>query len=149
MPYLRPLAITGTAGIAFPTRTRTTTADEDGNVTTEPHPDVFKVGFAVEYSLIYLQSFVKDVGLREPFNRLIPLVEFSLQKPLNRGGGPTIGTVNPGVLWAGRYMQFGIEAIIPINGNTGGKTGVLTQLHFFLDDIFPRSIGKPLFNPQP
>jgi hypothetical protein len=142
--YLRPFAITGTAGIAVPTQTSTTTFDDDGNATTEQHPDVLNVGFAVQYSLLYLQSFVKDVGLGEPFNRMIPVVEFSLQKPLDRGGGPTTGTVNPGVIWAGRYMQFGIEAIIPVNGATGGKTGVLAQIHFFLDDIFPRSIGKPL-----
>jgi len=143
--YLRPFAITGTAGIAMPTRSSTTTVDENGNATTEQHPNVLNVGLAVQYSLPYLQSFVKDVGLGAPFNRMIPVVEFSLQKPLNRGGGPTTGTVNPGVLWAGKTMQFGIEAIIPINSSTGGKTGVMAQIHFFLDDIFPRTIGKPLF----
>ena len=118
--------------------------DEDGNATAEQHPDVLNVGFAVQYSLLYLQSFVKDVGLGEPFNRMIPTVELSLQKPLDRGGGPTTGTVNPGVIWAGRTMQYGIEAIVPLNSRTGGKTGVMLQIHFFLDDIFPRSIGRPL-----
>jgi hypothetical protein len=147
--YLKPLAITGTVGIAMPTRASTTTVDDNGNFTTEQHPNVLQTGFAVEYSLPYLQSFVKDVGLRGPFSRMIPLVEFSLQTPLDRGGGPTTGTVNPGVVWAGRYMQSGIEAVIPINSNTGGKTGVMAQLHFFLDDIFPKSIGKPLFQSQP
>jgi hypothetical protein len=147
--YLKPLAMTGSLGVALPTRTSTTTLDEDGNANIEPHPDVLKLGFSVQYSLPYLQSFVKDVGLREPFNRMIPLVEFSLQKPLNRGGGPTTGTVNPGILWVGKYVQLGIEAVIPINGNTGGKTGVIAQLHFFLDDIFPKSIGKPLFGSRP
>ena len=142
--YLRPLAVTGTAGVAVPTRSSTTTVDDSGNVTTEQHPHVLKLGLAVEYSLPYLQSFVKDVGLGAPFNRLIPVVEFSLQKPLDRGGGPTTRTVNPGVLWAGRTMQFGIEAIIPIN-STGGKIGVMAQIHFFLDDIFPRTIGRPVF----
>jgi len=143
--YLRPFALTGTAGMAIPTRSNTTTIDDEGNASVERHPNVLNVGFAVQYSLPYLQSFVKDIGLREPFNRMIPLVEFSLQKPLDRGGGGLTGTVNPGVLWAGRYMQFGIEAIIPVNSRTGGKTGVMVQMHFFLDDIFPRSIGKPLF----
>jgi hypothetical protein len=99
----------------------------------------------VQYSLSYLQSFVKDVGLAEPFNRMIPIVEFSLAKPIDRGGDGLTGTVNPGVIWAGRYMQFGLEAIIPVNSRTGGKTGVLAQVHFFLDDLFPRSIGKPIF----
>jgi hypothetical protein len=42
-------------------------------------------------------------------------------------------------------MQFGLEAIIPMNRATGGKTGVLFQIHFFMDDLFPKSIGKPIF----
>ncbi|HMH17606.1 MAG TPA: hypothetical protein VK572_05600 [Burkholderiales bacterium] len=141
LKYLRPFALTGSAGVGLPTRSSTTTVDDDGNVTTEQNRKVLNIGFAVEYSLLYLQSFVKDVGLGEPFNRMIPIVEFSLQRPF--GGGPTTGTINPGMLWAGRYMQYGLEAIIPV-GSTGGKTGVMFQIHFFLDDLFPKSIGKPL-----
>lgn len=144
LPYLKPFAITGTLGVALPTRSSTTTVADDGTETTTKNPNVLNVGFALEYSLLYLQSFVKDVGLSEPFNRLIPLVEVSMQKPLD-GSGPTTGTVNPGVLWAGRYMQLGLEAIIPMNKATGGKTGVLFQIHFFMDDLFPKSIGRPIF----
>jgi len=103
------------------------------------------VGFAIEYSLPYLQAFVKDMGLREPFNQLIPVVEVALSKPLDRGRGPTTGTVNPGILWAGRYMQLGLEALVPINHQTGSRVGWLAQIHFFLDDLFPTSIGKPIF----
>jgi len=143
--FLRPLAVTGVAGIALPSRKRSTAIDEDGNASVEQHPDVLKLGFAIEYSLPYLQSFVKDVGLREPFNRLIPLVEFDLQKPIDRGASAFTGTVNPGVVWAGRYMQFALEAVVPVNSRTGGRTGLLLQVHFFIDDLFPRSIGKPVF----
>lgn len=145
MPYLKPFAVTGSVGVAMPTQASTTTVDDTGTETTTRNPNVLNVGFALQYSLLYLQSFVKDVGLSEPFNRLIPLVEVSMQKPLDRGGGPTTGTINPGILWAGRYMQFGLEAIIPMNKATGGKTGVLFQIHFFMDDLFPKSIGKPVF----
>jgi hypothetical protein len=144
LPYLKPFAVTGSVGVALPTRSSTTTVADDGTETTTKNPNVLNVGFALQYSLLYLQSFVKDVGLGEPFNRLIPLVEVSMQKPLD-GSGPTTGTINPGVLWAGRYMQVGLEAIIPMNRATGGKNGVLFQLHFFLDDLFPKSIGKPVF----
>ena len=145
MTYLRPLAVTGSVGVAIPSRSSTTTVDDTGTETTTKNPNVLNVGFAVQYSLLYLQSFVKDVGLSEPFNRLIPLVEVSMQRPTD-GSGPTTGTINPGVIWAGRYMQFGLEAIIPMNRATGGKNGVLFQIHFFLDDLFPKSIGKPLFD---
>ena len=84
----------------------------------EQHPNVFKLGFAVQYSLPYLQSFVKDVGLGAPFNRMIPIVEFSLAKPIDRGGGGPVGTVNPGVIWAGQTVQLGLEAIIPMNARS-------------------------------
>jgi len=145
MPFLKPFAVTGSIGLAIPSRTNTTTFDDDGNASVEQHPNVAKLGLAIEYSLPYLQSFVKDVGLGAPFNRMIPIVELALEKPVNRGGGPTVGTVNPGILWAGRYVQVGAEAVIPVNSRTGGKTGVLLQLHFFIDDIFPRTFGKPVF----
>ena len=141
--FLRPLAVTGSVGVGFPSRTSTTTVDQDGNASVEQHPDTLQLGLALQYSLPYLQSFVKDVGLVSPFDRMVPIVELAMEKPLNRGGGRWTGTVNPGLLWAGKYLQLGIEAVIPVNG-TGGGTGVLMQLHFFLDDLFPRSLGRPL-----
>jgi hypothetical protein len=144
MKYLRPLALTGTLGVAMPTRSSTTTTDADGNEVVERHPDVLKVGFSLQYSFGYLQSFVKDVGLGEPFRRMIPIVEFSLEKPLDRGRGPTTGTWNPGVLWIGRRLQLGIEAILPINSSTPVRRGWIAQIHFFMDDLFPRSLGRPI-----
>ena len=143
--YLRPLALTGSAGLAVPTRSSTTTFGMGGDPSTERHAKIVQLGFAVEYSLPYLQSFVRDVGWRAPFSHIIPLVEVSVQKPFGRDRGPTTGTINPGVVIPGKTMQFGIEAVIPINGRNGSRTGVLMQLHFFLDDLFPTSVGRPLF----
>jgi len=148
MKYLRPFALTGSLGLALPTKASTTTLDDNGHPLVERHPNALKLGFAVQYSLPYLQSFVKDVGLGAPFNRMIPLVEFSLAKPIDRGGDGLTGTVNPGVIWAGQHLQFGLEAIIPVNSRTGAKAGIMAQVHFFLDDLFPRSIGRPLFGNQ-
>jgi len=87
---------------------------------------------------------VKDVGLSEPFSNMIPVLELALEKPIDRGAGPWRGTLNPGLLVAGRHMQFGLEAVVPV-GKSGGKVGVLAQLHFFLDDLFPTGLGQPLF----
>jgi hypothetical protein len=148
--FLKPLALTGVAGIAIPSSasTRTITVNEqtaERDVDIEPHPDVLEWGFALEYSVIYLQSQVQDMHLPVPINRLIPLVEFAMETPLNRGPtGPTTGTINPGVIWAGNYFQVGVEAVIPINEHTGNNVGVIAQLHFFLDDLFPHTIGRPL-----
>jgi hypothetical protein len=149
--FLKPFALTGQVGIAIPTSasTRSVTVDDrtgETDIEIERHPNVLQWGFALEYSVVYLQSQVQDVGLHAPLDRLIPLVEFALETPLNRGEeGQTTGTINPGVIWAGKYFQVGAEAVIPINERTGTNVGVIAQLHFFLDDLFPHSIGRPLF----
>ena len=137
LPWLRPFAITGNLGFDFPTKTESAGA---------PNPDNFNYGFAFEYSLPYLQCCVKDIGLRAPFNQLIPLVEIAFSTPMNRigPGVTTTGTVQPGVIWSGQYMQIGAEAIIPATSATGHGIGGLIQLHFYLDDLFPNSFGKPV-----
>ena len=151
LALLKPLAVTGVVGVAIPTSasSRTVTANDttgEREIEIERHPDVLEWGFALEYSIIYLQEQVKDIGLRFPFDRLIPLVEFPFQTPLNRGQeGQTTGTINPGVIWSGKYFQIGAEAVIPINSRTGSDVGFIGQLHFYLDDLFPDSLGRPLF----
>jgi hypothetical protein len=136
LPYLRPFAITGNLGFDFPTKV------ESAGV---PNPTNFNYGFAFEYSLPYLQCCVKDIGLREPFNRLIPLVEVAFTTPINRvPATQTIGTIQPGVIWAGDYFQIGAEAILPANRVTGHGYGGVIQFHVYLDDLFPRSIGQPI-----
>jgi hypothetical protein len=137
MSWLRPIAVTGNLSFDFPTKT-----ESAGN----QNPNNFNYGFAFEYSLEYLQHHVKDVGLSAPFDRMIPLVEMSFSTALNRGqGGQTVGTIQPGVIWSGQYFQIGAEAIIPANSASGHGVGAMVQLHFYLDDIFPNSIGRPLF----
>ena len=143
--YLRPFAVTGLVGYGIPTRSSTTTINEEGDPDVERHPHVLEWGFALQYSIPYLQSFVRDVGLKAPFNRMIGVVEFPMETALDRGGGGTTGTVNPGVIWAGQNIQLAVEAVIPVNRRTGGSVGLIAQLHFFLDDLFPQTLGKPIF----
>jgi len=136
LPYLRPFAITGNLGFDFPTKV------ESASV---PNPTNFTYGFAFEYSFPYLECCVKDIGLRAPFNQLFPLVEVSFSTAMNRGlGGQTTGTIQPGIIWAGPYFQIGAEAILPATRLTGHGYGGVVQLHFYLDDLFPRGIGKPI-----
>jgi hypothetical protein len=137
LSWVRPVAITGLVGVGLPS-----SASTEGS----PNPAVLRLGFAFEYSLIYLQEQVRDIGLRAPFDRMIPLVEISLSDPHDRGqSGLVTGTVNPGVIWSGKYFQVGAEAVIPINSRTGNDVGFIAQLHFYLDDLFPHSLGRPLF----
>ena len=147
MRYWRPLALTGSLGVGFPTRSATRLVDDEGEESVERHPHTLEWNFALEYSIPYLQSFVKDMGIGAPFDRMIPVVEFAMSTPLDRGRGGTTGTINPGVLWAGTYAQVSLEAVIPVNDRSGKGVGWLAQLHFFLDDLFPHSLGRPLVSP--
>jgi hypothetical protein len=156
---LKPLAITGRLGVDLPTRgknvTTTVLPTNDEQVTDNVaeierdityNPSSLSWGFTVQYSLQYLQAFVKDIGLRAPFDRMIPLVELPLETCLNGGcGGRTTGTVNPGLIWFGKYLQLGLEATIPINDRSGKNIGVRGLVHFFIDDLFPQSLGRPIF----
>src|SRR5438552_11899026 len=136
LTWLKPFAITGNLGFSFPTKIN---SNGDLNQTT------FNAGFAIEYSLEYLQHHVRDIGLGAPFDRLIPLVEITVTTPLNRSFNPvtrltngtghaTTGVIAPGVIWAGQYFQIGAQAIIPYGEGQGHGVGALLQLHFYLDD---------------
>jgi hypothetical protein len=129
LKYDRPFALTGTLAEDLPN-----SAD----------PDSLEWGFALEYSLPYLSSQVKDLGLPAPLKNFIPLVEFSFDTPENRGGGETTGTINPGLLYETKYFQIGAEAIIPVNHATGNEVGAVVQLQIFLDDLMPKLFGHPL-----
>jgi hypothetical protein len=144
LKYLRPLAITGVGGLNFPTRSRNVIL-HNGETEIESHPVTFIWGGSVQYNFQYLQSFVKDIGLRSPFDRMIPIVEVPLETCLNRGcGGETRGSVNPGLIWFGKFLQLGLEAVIPINPRSGKHVGALGMVHFFIDDLFPNSLGRPI-----
>jgi hypothetical protein len=130
LKYARPLAVTGEVGV---------------NIPTSAEPVAMQWGGALEYSLPYLQSQVKDLGLRAPFNRLIPLVEFSLNSPVDRDGGPTTGTINPGILYENTWFQIGAEALIPVNRASGNSVGGIVQVQIFIDDIWPKIFGHPIF----
>lgn len=129
--YLRPIAVTGAIS---------------PNFTTSPSaPDSLDWGFTFQYSLPYLQSFVKDVGLRAPFNHMIPVIETPMNTCLNLGcRGQTTGTINPGVIWFSRWGQLALETTVPVNSRSGNHVGLLFQVHFYFDDIFPDSMGRPL-----
>jgi hypothetical protein len=147
LEWLKPIAVTGAFGFAIPTRrfNKTFTVSDEGDeggggvqVEKELNPQVMQWGFSLQYSLQYLQSFVRDVGLPAPFNRMIPIVEFPMQTPVQGPrSGRTTGTINPGVIWFGRYIQLGLELQLPVNRESGKNVGVIGQLHFYLDDIAP------------
>jgi len=153
LSWVRPIAITGQLGYGIPGRNSTTTFGIDPDtggptVDTELNARVLNWGGSIQYSMPYLKSAVTDLGLPDFINHLIPLVEANLQTPVANtltSGTMTTGTINPGVIWVGNTFQVGIEALIPINRESGTNVGVIAQLHLYLDDIDPHGIGKPIF----
>jgi hypothetical protein len=145
--FLKPMAITGVIGPNFPSQKQTITVNEDtGDIDVERHPTTLTWAFTLQYSLMYLQSAVKDVGLGTPFNRMVAIVEFPMETCLNTDcKNQTSGTVNPGIAWIGKYSELGIAAEIPMNPRSGTGTGVFVLFHLFIDDLFPNSIGRPIF----
>jgi hypothetical protein len=141
LSWIRPFAVTGQVGYQIPT-------DSFDFTQSVFIPQQLVYGASLQYSMPYLKSEVIDLQLPEFFNHLIPIVEVSLTTPVaNNFGNPytTTGTVNPGVIWVGSYFQVGLEAQIPINRESGSGVGVLGQLHLYLDDMFPTTVGQPLF----
>ncbi len=137
MNFFRPFAITGVIGPSFPTES---TADG------ERIPTTLTWAFSLQYSFMYLQSFVKDVGLGVPFNRMILVTEFPMETCMSADcKGQVTGTVNPGIVWCGKVMEFGIAAQIPVNSRSGSSVGVLGLFHLYVDDLFPYSLGRPIF----
>src|SRR4029077_4997630 len=64
LAFLKPFALTGQIGIAIPTIASTRSAPVEAQtceleIEIERHPDVIEWGFALEYSVIYLQSHEK------------------------------------------------------------------------------------------
>jgi hypothetical protein len=148
--WLRPFAITGQVGYAIPGSSSTAVTDPDtGDVSLVANPRVLIWGGSLQYSLPYLKSAVVDLGLPDFFNHLIPIVEAQLSTPVSNfsdSGTETTGTINPGIIYVGSMYQVGIEAVIPVNRDSGTNIGVIAQLHFYLDDMFPTTIGRPLIN---
>ncbi len=140
--WLRAFAVTGQIGYQIPTRSFDVV---QGTVI----PQVLVYGGSIQYSMPYLKSEVQDYQLPDFINHLIPIVEAQFQTPAANNIGNsfvTTGTINPGVIWVGSYFQVGAEAQIPVNGASGHGVGFLGQLHLYLDDMFPTTIGRPLLS---
>jgi hypothetical protein len=151
--WARPFAVTGVVGYSVPSRSRTVTQSIDPDsgdtiIDSTPNPRFLNWGGSLQYSMPYLKTAVNDLGLPDFINHLIPIVEFSLQTPVSNFAGldnKTTGTINPGVLYVANSYQIGVEAIVPVNRQSGTAVGVIAQLHLYLDDLFPTTIGKPIF----
>jgi hypothetical protein len=163
--WLQPLTISATAAVAVPTESSTLTSlgtiniprTDTGAFTsltplpTGPttlaeaiNPKILQLGFALEYSLVTNEYTGPNRTGTRYAEGWVPLIEFTTATPLNGPlAGRTTGTVNPGVIWVSRYLQAGVEAIIPMDAHSGRDVGVRAQAHLYLPAIFPGL--KPIF----
>jgi len=136
--FLRPLAITAEIGESFPGQSWT-----NGS----PNATTLNWGFTLQYSLPYYNSHVAQID-SDVLRRLVPVTEFAFSTPVANvapGTQVTTGTIQPGVIYEADTWQLAVEALIPVNSASGRNVGAVAELHFFFDDIFPNSLGKPLF----
>jgi hypothetical protein len=134
--WVKPIAVTAFAGLAIPSRGH---SDDERNVTHAVY------GGSIQYSLPYLHANVDGTALPDWASQITPVVEFSIDTPL-AGDERTTATINPGLIWSGQSMQIGAEAVIPVNRDSGDSVGFMIQAHFYLDDLFPNSLGKPVLD---
>ena len=112
--WARPFALTGQIGYSITSSKKTTSPVIDPDtgmisLAVDHVANTINYGFAIEYSNFYLRANIHDFGLPEWFNRLTPLVEFNFVTPVtDRYDEKTVGTINPGIIWSGQQMQFGV-----------------------------------------
>jgi hypothetical protein len=149
LPMLQPFQVTGELSYLIPDKSLKTLTDY---ATSPPalgnnngNPNQWIGAFSVQYSIPYLQNQIKDFGLPEPFAHLIPLVEFNwVSSTSSPSNVPTAWTAAPGVIYLRSWYQIGLEALIPLNKAAGTNVGAIVQVHFFIDDLYPDTIGAPL-----
>ena len=149
----RPLAISGEASYTFADKGLKAVAAPDpsnpGGFITQLNNGNNNAWFgavSLQYSLPYLQSQVRNIGLPGFLGNLIPLVEFSWSSPATSPSAQgTTWTAAPGVIYMAQWGEVGLEALIPLNKAAGTTVGAVGLVHFFFDDLYPTTIGKPIF----
>jgi hypothetical protein len=135
--WLRPFALQGDFGPEVSTDEATTTA--------------FVHDVAVQYSIPYLQSSVKDVGLRWPLANLIPVVELDFEHGV-RGeeSGATRAIVTPGLVYVDRRIEVGVAGRFPLSDTAREEVdpGVIFLFDVFIDDVLPWSRWQPFGGPS-
>ena len=146
--YLRPFALTGTLGYTIPDKKlKAIGTDPDSGETLFNNgiSSQWSGGLSLQYSLRYLQSQVKDQGWPEFVNRLTPVVEVAWSSPASRPNQDhTQYLFGVGLNYTAQTYAVSVEALIPGNKQTGSHMGVIAQFHLYFDDLFPRSLGKPI-----
>lgn len=160
--YLRPLAVTGEFSYSIADKALKQfqgSSGPGGTVVSAPFDtgiagqfnggdnNAYSGAISLQYSLPYLQSQVKDIGLPGVVGDLIPIVEFTWTSPASSPSSQgTTWMAAPGVIYLAGWGEIGLEATVPLNRAAGTNVGAVGLVHLFLDDLCPNTIGKPLVN---
>ena len=146
--WLRPFALTGVLDYRIADKNLKVTGLDPATgapLFNNGVANVWEGGLSLQYSLRYLQTQVKDLGLPDFANRLTPLVELAWSSPASRPNqANTQYLFGVGVNYTAETYAVGIEALIPGNRQSGSHLGVIAQFHLYFDDLFPDSLGKPI-----
>jgi hypothetical protein len=145
---LRPLALTGTLGYTIADKKLKvigTDPDTGDLLFNNGISNGWSGGLSLQYSMRYLQSQVKDYGLPEFVNKLTPVVEVAWSSSASSPSqSSTQYLFGVGLNYTAQSYALGVEALIPGNRQTGSHLGVIAQFHLYFDDLFPKSLGKPI-----
>lgn len=136
---IRPFAVTGELDYSVPD----SVPSAGGAIRT------WSGGLTLQYSIPYLQSQVKNIGITGLAANLTPLVELAWTSAasataLPGSSQPTSFLLGTGAVWTGTTSAVSAEMLWPLNGAAGHGIGVIGQFHLFLDDLLPNTLGKPL-----
>ena len=135
--FLRPLAVTGTFGLAGARHSRPW------------RRSLLRYGGHRVLGAIqpfkYLQGAVENVGLPPLIGRLTPIVEFRHAAPVSASvREPSTGIVAPGFIYSDNGVDIGVETLLPLNRRSGTGIGAIAKLRIPLDRVAD-ALAKPLF----
>lgn len=138
---IRPFAVTGELSYNIP---NTGYASGYGGL------NYWTGGLTLQYSFPYLQSQIKNYGLPLVLANLTPLAELgwssaAASSAFRPTDDPTTFTLGTGAVWTGEFYSLSTELLWPLNGASGHGLGVIGQFHLYFDDLFPDTLGKPIF----
>jgi hypothetical protein len=149
--FRSPPSIQSFVNLAFaPAMAADTEGSQAGYVRLEPsRPEIIGRPTLIARSAVAdRQAEVRRDGLR-PAEGRVELLRAAGIRIAARHRAEVQGALHPRrrvhVLGRLRHQLGGHEAMIPLNSASGHGIGVVGELHFFFDDIFPNTLGKPIF----
>ena len=149
--WLRPFAVTGEIAYSVPT----VAALYTNGALSQQNPTSLTYGGTIQYSLQYMNAYVHEIDGPEVLRHLVFDVEAVFSTNVSNigpsvpatvpGVHETTGVVGPGLYYLAHDYELGIYGAFPINQGSGKHPGVYAVVDFFLDDLFPNTLGKPIF----